>query len=210
MIDVIIIEDNQNVQKALSTLLKKAGSYNLLAAYFDLQSARAEKNKLKPALIILDLALPDSRGPEAIAVLREMYPLARIAIYTAYENESDIIACVVAGANGYIMKDTPYERLLNELQVIYQGGSTLTPRVAEKLLKQLNTPKMAETNLTGRELEVLNLISLGLKYEDIAEALGISAHTVRHHIEKIYKKMNVNSRGQAVAQAVRSGIIMLK
>lgn len=210
MIDVIIIEDNQNVQDALANLLKKTGEYKLLAAYFDLQSARAEKNVFKPNLIILDLALPDSRGPETITVLREMYPTARIAMYTAYENESEIIACVMAGANGYIMKDTPYERLLSELQVICQGGSTLTPRVAEKLLKQLDTPKQAETTLTGRELEVLNLISLGLKYEDIAEELGISAHTVRHHIEKIYKKMNVNSRGQAVAQAVRSGIIRLE
>jgi len=210
MIDVIIIEDNRNVQEALGALLKKQGDFHPLAAYFDLQSARSEKNKLSPALIILDLALPDSRGPESIAVLREMYPLARIAIYTAYENEADIIACVIAGANGYIMKDTPYERLISELLVIYQGGSTLTPRVAEKLLKQLETPKLAETTLTDRELEVLNLISLGLKYEDIAEELGISAHTVRHHIEKIYKKMNVNSRGQAVAQAVRAGIIQLK
>ncbi len=210
MIDVIIIEDNQNVHEALSVLFKKSGDFNLLAAYFDLQSARAEKQALKPSLIILDLALPDSRGPESIAVLREMYPGARIAMYTAYENESDIIACVMAGANGYIMKDTPYERLLSELQVIFQGGSTLTPRVAEKLLKQLNSPKLAETSLTDRELEVLNLISLGLKYEDIAEELGISAHTVRHHIEKIYKKLNVNSRGQAVAHAVRAGIIRLE
>lgn len=210
MTDVIILEDNRNVHEALGALLEREADFNLLAGYFDLKTALAETQLFTPALIILDLALPDSRGSESINALRQKYPSPRIAMYTAYENESDIISCVMAGANGYIMKDTPYERVLSELRVICQGGSTLTPRVAEKLLKQLGTPKLAETSLTHRELEVLNLISLGLKYEDIAEELGISAHTVRHHIEKIYKKLNVSSRGQAVAQAVRAGIIRLE
>ena len=132
-----------------------------------------------------------------------------MVIYTAYENESDIIDCMLAGAAGYILKDTPDDRLLSELRVVAQGGSTLTPRVAEKLLKQLAPAKTEDSLLSKREIEVLNFISLGLKYEDIADEMDISVHTVRHHIEKIYKKLGVNSRGQAVAQAVRSGIIRL-
>ncbi|HMV36612.1 MAG TPA: response regulator transcription factor, partial [Turneriella sp.] len=112
--------------------------------------------------------------------------------------------------NGYIMKDTPPARFLSELEVIAQGGSTLTPRVAEKILRHFAPHKATESSLSKRELQVLNLISLGLRYEDIAEELDISVHTVRHHIEKIYKKLNVTSRGQAVAQAVRAGIIRLE
>ncbi|MFZ5630877.1 MAG: response regulator [Spirochaetota bacterium] len=210
MTNLLVVEDNKTVQQGLTDLFKKNKEFGLAGSYPDLHTALADSRALHPDLIVLDLKLPDVRGTEAITELRGKYPEAKVVVYTAYENENEIIACMMAGANGYIMKDTPPARFLSELEVIAQGGSTLTPRVAEKILRHFAPHKAAESSLSKRELQVLNLISLGLRYEDIAEELDISVHTVRHHIEKIYKKLNVTSRGQAVAQAVRAGIIRLE
>ncbi len=209
MINLIIVEDNTHVQERLNALLEQVTDIQVAGTYADLKSAVAAMPAAIPDLIVLDLKLPDVRGVEAITALGQKYPAARITIYTAYENETDILNCMLAGAHGYILKDTPDDRLVAELRVIAQGGSTLTPRVAEKLMKQFTPPKLAESALSKRELEVLNFISLGLRYEDIADELDISVHTVRHHIEKIYRKLDVTSRGEAVAQAVRSGIIKM-
>lgn len=209
MIDLIFIEDNSHMAGRLRAVIAAAEDMHIIGGYADLQTAQAAKLGKPPQMVILDLMLPDVQGTGAIIAMQRKYPQARIVMYTAYENESDIIDCMLAGAAGYILKDTPDDRLLAELRVVAQGGSTLTPRVAEKLLKQLAPTKMEDSQLSKREIEVLNFISLGLKYEDIADELDISVHTVRHHIEKIYKKLGVNSRGQAVAQAVRSGIIRL-
>ncbi|HMY10601.1 MAG TPA: response regulator transcription factor [Turneriella sp.] len=210
MKNLLVVEDNKTVRQGLADLFKKNKEFGVSGTYGDLQAALADSRALHPDLIVLDLKLPDVRGTEAISGLREKYPEAKVVVYTAYENENEIIACMMAGANGYIMKDTPPARFLSELEVIAQGGSTLTPRVAEKILRHFAPHKATESSLSKRELQVLNLISLGLRYEDIAEELDISVHTVRHHIEKIYKKLNVTSRGQAVAQAVRAGIIRLE
>lgn len=210
MINVLIVEDNTHVQERLKTLLHKSKNLRIVGAFFSLTAAMAAAPKSDPQLIVLDLKLPDVRSTEGIAAMLEKFPHARIAIYTAYENETEILDCMMAGAHGYILKDTPEDRLPGELRVIAQGGSTLTPRVAEKLLGQLAKPKTDISPLTQREVQVLNFISLGFKYEDIADELGISAHTVRHHLENIYKKLNVTSRTQAIAHAVRSGIINLK
>jgi len=209
MVNLLVVEDNNHVQQRLSELVKATEDMQITGTYADLKSALMTRVAVYPNLIVLDLKLPDVTGTEAIAALLSIYPTARLVIYTAYENETEIIQCMLAGAHGYILKDTPDDRLIAELRVIAQGGSTLTPRVAEKILKHLTMPKSAESSLSPRELEVLNFISLGLKYEDIADELDISVHTVRHHIEKIYQKLGVTSRGQAVAKAMRSGIIRL-
>lgn len=210
MINVLIVEDNTHVQERLKILLHKSKNLRIVGAFFSLAAATAAAPKKDPQLIVLDLKLPDVRSTEGIAAMLQKFPHARIAIYTAYENETEILDCMMAGAHGYILKDTPEDRLPGELSVIAQGGSTLTPRVAEKLLGQLAKPKTDVSPLTRREVQVLNFISLGFKYEDIADELGISTHTVRHHLENIYKKLNVTSRTQAIAHAVRSGIINMK
>jgi DNA-binding NarL/FixJ family response regulator len=209
MINLMVVEDNNHVQERLTELIAASEGMRITGVYSNLKSALTARAAPAPNLIVLDLKLPDVTGTEGIVALLSIYPKARLVIYTAYENEAEIIQCMLAGAHGYILKDTPDDRLVAELRVIAQGGSTLTPRVAEKILKHLTPPKAAESSLSPRELEVLNFISLGLKYEDIAEELDISVHTVRHHIEKIYQKLGVTSRGQAVAKAMRSGIIRL-
>jgi DNA-binding NarL/FixJ family response regulator len=209
MIEIVIVEDNTFVQRRLKTLLGKGKGFKIVGAFSDLKSAVAATLKRSPHLVMLDLKLPDVRGTEGVAAMLRKFSGARLAVYTAYENETDILKCMIAGAHGYILKDTPDDRLRGELRVIAQGGSTLTPSVAEKLLKYLTGPKSGDSLLSPRETEVLNFISLGLNYEDIAAELNISSHTVRRHIEKIYKKLNVSSRSQAIAHAVRSGILKL-
>lgn len=209
MIDLILVDDDDFMQERVTALVKAAGDMRLIGSYIDLHSALAAKLPSAPNMIILDLMLPDVLGTEAIVELQKKYSDARIVMYTGYENETDVINCMLTGAAGYIVKDTPDQRFLSELRVIAQGGSTLTPRVAQKLLRMLSPNQAEESPLSGREMQVLQLISQGLRYEDIAEELKISVHTVRHHIEKIYKKLNVNSRGQAVAHAVRAGFIKM-
>lgn len=206
MTSLIVIEDNLLVQKALRKILTYAENITILAIFNNLADALKAQLPLQPEIVLLDLALPDSRGGASVEKIKVKYAQARIVIYTAYENEKDILSCMLAGANGYITKDTPPERLRSEINVIAQGGSTLTPRIAEKILRKI-TPARKSILLSDRETQVLNFISLGLRYEDIADELDLSVHTVRRHIEKIYKKLDVTSRGQAVAQGIKDGII---
>lgn len=207
LINITIIEDNAHMQQRLTTLLDTTDDIRICGIVPRPEVCDCGRTARDARYGGVRSHAAGRSGTEAIRAMQVKYPQARIVMYTAYENESDIIDCMLAGAAGYILKDTPDDRLLAELRVVAQGGSTLTPRVAEKLLKQLAPAKIEDSQLSKRELEVLNFISLGLKYEDIADELDISVHTVRHHIEKIYKKLGVNSRGQAVAQAVRSGVL---
>jgi DNA-binding NarL/FixJ family response regulator len=126
MINLIVVEDNTHVQERLREILRGATDMKIVGMYPDLRSAIAATPSPAPNLIVLDLKLPDVKGSEAITSLKQKFPEARITIYTAYENETDILGCMTTGAHGYILKDTPDDRLVAELHVIAQGGSTLT------------------------------------------------------------------------------------
>lgn len=203
-IRVSLVEDEPLVRKRLRQLIDDSPDFSLLRSYSSGAAAVSDLQIHPPDLLISDLGMPGMRGEEVIARVKAKQPELPIVAYTVFEDEDSILGAIRAGANGYILKDTAGQLILAELRVVLLGGSTLTPRIAERILN-LQSPQQeqlpAGEGLTPRELEILNHISLGFSYAEIAEQLEISLHTVRRHIEKIYRKLNVNSRHAATTEA---------
>ena len=170
--------------------------------------------------------MPGMDGIECINRLREDLSDLKIVVLTVFEDENNIVRAIEAGANGYLLKDIEPSLLLAELTVMHLGGGPMSPSVASKIINRYRLngiitskkglePVLQNSNndsgfqnlISKRELEVLNLVSLGFVYTDISDELNISPHTVRRHIEKIYKKMNVNSRSEAIIKGRRFGLL---
>ena len=161
-------------------------------------------------IILLDINLPKLTGIEAIPMFKEKYPGQKIIMLTIQDDAESILSAIKAGADGYILKKTSPQKILEAIHQVYEGGAALTPMVAKQVLA-LFTPQKAvvesPTNLTPREKEILNLITQGMTTVVIAETLFISAQTVRNHIKNIYEKLHVHSKAHAVARALKEKIV---
>jgi DNA-binding NarL/FixJ family response regulator len=212
-IRVSIIEDNKKVIENLQNLFSNSEEFEVLDIYPSAVLAIQSIFKAPPDIVILDIGLPDMSGIDALEELKNSLPESKFVMYTVFEDEENIIRAIKNGANGYLLKDTPMELFLAELKVIYLGGSPLTPRIASRIIDEFDSKIKTGTNqeeinlLSKREKEVLNLVSLGLVYSDIADELDISPHTVSRHVENIYKKLNVHTKSEAIIRGRRLGII---
>ncbi len=232
---LLIVEDDPHISLYLESLIGQSSGFYLYG------SCRSGEEALElltnreslPSMAVVDLGLPGMQGTRLIPELLRLNPSMRIVVFTVFEEISWILASIEGGAMGYILKDTPPDRFLAELEVIRKGGATLTPSVAAEIIRRLTETGPAngakseakegrakrgdaqeqersedrKSPLSEREREVLDLMSLGFTYRDIADEMNISSHTVRRHIEKIYQKLQVNSRSQAIRQGKRFGWI---
>jgi len=216
-IPVVIVEDDPNVLNRIQKLIANAEGFEHAASYISAEEllADAEFPRLSGrwdlGLIIIDLGLPGMSGNELTVIVKEKFPNLRVIVYTVFEDEPNILRAIESGANGYLLKDTDDELLLADMKVVALGGSTLTPRVARKIIraseKSPGSSSKEKNILTGRQTEILNLIALGMKYAEIAEELDISVHTVCRHIEGIYERLNVNSKTQAILKGRNMGLL---
>ncbi|MEQ9364597.1 MAG: response regulator transcription factor [Leptospirales bacterium] len=203
---VDLVEDDAVAAAAVKEALGASTGFRFRNHYTDAESAIENIPKDPPRLVIHDIRLPGIDGIESIQKLRLAVPDLKIVMWTVFEDEAAIVAAIEAGATGYLLKETDPELLLAELKVMDLGGSPLTPRVADLILRR-HRPREVPDLLTERELEVLTYIAVGMKYVDVARELNVSLHTVRRHIENIYRKLNVHSRGAAVAKGRRFGLL---
>jgi DNA-binding NarL/FixJ family response regulator len=171
--------------------------------------ASAEKALAHPLkadeLWLIDLRLPGLSGIELITRLRGRSADVRLCCFTAVEEAQVITEAIVAGADGYIIKDTDPHLLLLELETVARGGTTLTPRVAQKIFQQLNAAKNSESPLAGMENRVLQRMANGYTYTQIADELQMAPGTARKHIENIYRKLRVHSKSEAIRKSRESG-----
>jgi DNA-binding NarL/FixJ family response regulator len=204
---VHVVEDQPIIQERLRTLFGAHANYRLHGISGTAEDAVQALQSASVDILLLDLELPGQSGEEIIPLVRGQFPELKIVVFTVFEDHARIVRLLRLGIRGYLLKDITDDLLLAELGVICAGGSTLTERVAQTLLSELE-PTLADEShgLTAREIEVLNLISLGLNYKDIAEDLDISPHTVRRHINHIYEKLEVNSKVEALNKARQLGI----
>ncbi|MDV6234476.1 response regulator transcription factor [Leptospira ellisii] len=211
---VSILEDNDHTASNLRILLEGSGDFRFLRRYSAAQEAVESLPREVPDIVILDIGLPGKNGLECLKELKVLTPNTKYVIYTVFEDEEKIVEAIQGGASGYLLKDTSPELFLAELRVIVLGGAPLTPRIADKIIREFakreenkRLPIQNSLGLTERELQILNFVALGMTFPDIAEELDISSHTVSRHIEKIYKKMEVHSRSEAIIRGRRMGII---
>ncbi|HEY3763194.1 MAG TPA: response regulator transcription factor [Verrucomicrobiae bacterium] len=203
VIDVGIIEDDALARKMLSDWILQEKDFRCVGDYGDAESALKHLASARPHVVLVDINLPEMNGTECVRRLRHLLPTAQCVMLTVYEDSDHIFQALAAGASGYLLKDTPLSEVLLAVENVFNGGAPMSSNIARKVvqffqLSQSNTPE--DERLSTRESEVLNLLARGFLYKEIAESLGIKLRTVNTYVYRIYEKLHVCSRSQAVAK----------
>jgi DNA-binding NarL/FixJ family response regulator len=202
-IAVSIVEDDAPAREILSDWIRRAQGFHCVTQYGDGESALAGLPADKPEVVLMDINLPGMSGIECVRRLKPLLPSTQFVMVTIYEDADHIFNALAAGASGYLLKHTPRNELLSALKDVYAGGSPMTSNIARKVVQsfQRSGPGLDEAaNLSPREREVLELLARGYLYKEISNTLGISVPTVNTYIRRIYEKLQVRSRAQAVAK----------
>lgn len=202
-IAVSIIEDDAPAREILSDWIRRAKEFRCVSQHATAESALMKLPAEKPGVVLTDINLPGLSGIECVRRLKPLLPGTQFVMLTVYEDADHIFNALAAGASGYLLKQTPREELLAALQDVHNGGSPMTSNIARKVVQsfQRSGPQFDESaNLSAREREVLELLARGYMYKEIADKLGISVPTVNTYIRRIYEKLHVRSRAQAVAK----------
>ena len=215
---VIIVEDNPEYRNVLKMAFEFDPDIDLIGIYGSAEhSLRAlepnSKNNIRPDILLLDLNLPEMSGLEAMKWFREYIPDTPIIILTQSESETDVVAAIQNGATGYLLKSATVQKIKDSIETVASGGALLDTRIAKFILTQIQTTSATgatKTNLTDREMEVLELLANGLVKKEIADKLGISFFTVSTHIRHIYDKLNVLNAPAAISTAYQKGILPLQ
>ena len=210
-IRVAIFEDNRSLRESLFRLLKSSEGFICAGAFAHCERVVENIEETQADVILMDIELPVVSGIEAVKLVREKYPDIKILMETIFEEDDKIFQSICNGAQGYILKNTPPEEILNSIREIYEGGAPMTPLIASKVLRMfknnLTSEKDSSYNLSLREKEILKCLVEGMSYKMIADTCFISADTVNGHIKNIYKKLQVHSKGEAVAKAIKGKIV---
>ena len=210
-IRVTIFEDNNSLRKSLFQLIDGSDGFKCVGAFEDCLDLLRNIEDTKPDVVLMDIQMPGINGIEAVRILREKYPELKILMQTIFEDSEKIFNSILAGASGYILKNTSPTRFLEFIKETYEGGAPMSPSVATKVMKMVVEQSPNTTvnnfNLTEREKEILSCLVKGMSYKLIADACFISIDTVRGHIRNIYEKLHVHSKGEAVAAAIKGKIV---
>lgn len=201
-ITVAVVEDDVSIREVLVTWLRKAEGFAFVGAFPDAESAVANLAGAKPKIALVDINLPGQNGIECVRTLKPLLPETQFVMVTVYEDATHIFEALSAGATGYLLKHTPRETLIKALLEVHSGGSPMTSNIARKVVQAFQQSKQKSKSvdqLSKRENEVLSLLAQGYLYKEIADAMGITSATVNSYIRRIYEKLQVQSRGQAVA-----------
>jgi DNA-binding NarL/FixJ family response regulator len=202
-IAVSIVEDDAQARKILAGWVNRASGFRLAGEWGDAETALDALPGKKPDVVLMDINLPGISGVEAVRKLKPALPQTQFVMLTVYEDADHIYNALAAGATGYLLKQTPRDELLNALQEVHHGGSPMTSNIARKVVQSFRQSPPASADgegLSPREQEVLDLLARGYLYKEIAERLNISVPTVNTYVRRMYEKLHVRSRAQAVAK----------
>ena len=207
MIRVAVVEDDEKLRSNLVALLEDAAGFRCVGAYKDAEDALDDIPRKSPDIILMDINLPGMDGIECTRKLKSKMPNLLILMLTVYEDANKIFHSLEAGAVGYLLKLTKPAEILSALKEVASGGSPMSAQIARKVVQSFHCEPMRagkdQSPLTLREGEVLDLLAKGYLYKEIASELSISTETVHNHIRKIYEKLQVHSRTEAVVKYLK-------
>lgn len=214
-IRVLLADDHAMVRQGIRRFLEETDDIEVVAEATSGREALERIGEHRPDVVILDIRMPEMSGVEAARRIKDRYPQTRVLVLTAYDDEPYIFALLQAGADGYILKTAGSDELVQAVRTVYRGQSALSPEIATKVVRQtvMGKPATAADQvepLTPRELDVLRLAAQGLTNRAIGYQLGISHRTVQGHLASIYGKLGVNSRTEAVTEAIRRGWLVIE
>jgi DNA-binding NarL/FixJ family response regulator len=210
MISVLLYEDNPQLREGLTMLINGSEGFEVVAAFKNCDNAEAEVAAFAPDVVLMDIDMPGTNGIEGLKKIRATNDTVKILMLTVFDDNHNVFQAISSGANGYILKKTPPSRLLEYIAEAQTGGAPMTASVATQVLKMfssMNQQHGDKHNLSDRERQVLQLLVDGYSYKMIASEMFIALDTVRSHIKKIYEKLHVNSKSEAVAKAFRDRIV---
>lgn len=203
-ISVSIVEDDAPVREVLTEWIRGADGFKCVGAHENAEDALAALPQEKPSVVLMDINMPGMNGIECVRRLKPQMMGTQFVMLTVYEDPDHIFKALSSGASGYLLKRTPRAELLTAIRDVHAGGSPMSSNIARKIVQSFqrfsSTSPAEPDNLSPREREVLELLARGYLYKEIAESLHISVPTVNTHIRRIYEKLHVHSRSQAVAK----------
>jgi DNA-binding NarL/FixJ family response regulator len=209
MIRLLIADDHPVVRDGLRGMLAGEADFEVVGEAASGAEAVALTDRERPDVVLMDLQMPEMDGATATAEIAARFPATRVLVLTTFDADADILRAVEAGATGYLLKDTPRERLFPAIRAAARGETVLAPTVATRLVSQMRGRAATTEALTSREVEVLELVARGSSNVDIAAALFISEATVKTHLLHTFAKLDVDDRTAAVVAALERGIIAL-
>ena len=203
-IRVLVVDDHPMVRAGLTATIDPEPDMTVVASASTGREAVEQYRQHQPDVMLIDLRMPEMGGVEAIRTIRAEFPSAKIIVLSTYQGDEDIYRALEGGAVTYLLKDTLAEKLVGIIREVAGGGRPILPEVAQRL-----SARMFQTALTNREVEVLHLVARGMRNKEIAGELSISDETVQGHVKNILAKLSVHDRTEAVAVAIRRGIVHL-
>jgi DNA-binding NarL/FixJ family response regulator len=210
LIRVAIVEDRREIREGLTMIINGTPGFRCSGSYRSMEDALAAIGNDLPDVVLNDIALPGMNGIEGIRILKERYPKLVILMLTVYDDDDRIFEALCAGASGYLLKKTPPARLLESLREAVAGGAPMSPEVAHRviaLFREFRPPDSTKCELTPHETRLLKLFVDGHNYKTAAAELGVTVHTISFHLRSIYDKLQVHSKSEAVAKAIKSRLV---
>jgi DNA-binding NarL/FixJ family response regulator len=210
VIKVAVIEDHHKFRECLEFLLNSTEGYRCVGSFRTMEEALQKIGHALPDFILLDIGLPGMSGIEGLKILKERYPDVLVMMNTVFDDDERIFDALCAGACGYLLKKTPPAQLLESVKQAVAGGAPMSPEVARRvirLFREISPPEKEDYQLTPHELRLLQLLSEGHSYKSAAVQLNVTAKTISFHLQKIYEKLHVHSKSEAVSKALRHRLI---
>jgi len=210
MIRAAIVEDRRHIREGLAVLIEGTEGFQCTGSYRSMEEALPRIQADPPDVALIDIGLPGMSGIEGIRILKERHPETRFLVLSVYDDDERIFDALCAGASGYLLKKTQPARLLECLREAAAGGAPMSPEVARKvilLFRRIRPPARSDHDLTPHEIRILKLLVAGHNYKSAAAELKVSVNTVAFHIKHIYEKLQVHSKTEAVAKALRGGLL---
>ena len=203
-IRILIVDDHPMIRAGMAATIEPEPDMIVVGSASTGRQGVEHYRRHQPDVTLMDLKMPDMGGVEAIRAIRAEFPAARIVVVSTYQGEEDIFRAIEAGAVTYLLKDALADQIVRTIREVAGGGRPIPPEVAQRL-----TDRMFQTALTNREVEVLKLVARGMRNKEIAAELRISDETAQGHVKNILAKLSVHDRTEAVAVAIRRGIVHL-
>ena len=225
LIHVALVEDDVHFQNAIATAIAASPDIRLMSLASTRGQGLQSLENAPADVLLVDLGLPDGSGIDVIRAAHQQWPTCAIMVCTAFGDEAHVLQSIEAGASGYLLKDSEPENMLHEIRSLHGGGSPISPLIARQILMRFRTAPSAplapstpvaaapaaaageNAVLSAREKEVLELITKGFTADEIARLMQVSQHTVQTYVRRIYSKLNVNSRAEAIYEARHQGIL---
>lgn len=214
MVRIILFEDNRNFREALELFFEDSEKVYLTKSFPDANKAVAQINEYQPDVVLMDIEMPGISGLDALRIINKDSPNTKVMIQTQFEDDHRLFVALCRGAWGYALKSDSLEKIEEAIIDVHQGGGYFSPAIAGKVARFFQDKELKADpdfcNLTARELEVLTYLVNGKKYQEIANALFISYEGVHSHVKKIYEKLHVNSKSEAILKAIDAKLTMKK